>query len=247
VDQVVVSSDADDPATDAVCAEAQRQFADFRYGPGPQRGLAANRNSCVRMSDADHVLFLDDDARLDPEFLAVSLPLAADDRLVTGWETRNGEKCWPREPDFLGFQRNLAADGGKAIVINSTIFPRCFLVQRPFDEFYEFGSEEVDIAFAAVARGLRIVLVDAGNEHRHVPTSRSGNDLCIFKSKLYFGVRRYTVFEPDRRRLAAFMAYGLLNGVGHEIKVNGRSSGRVALRDGVGALRAGLRNSRSGN
>lgn len=239
VDQVVVSSDGRDQATDEVCRTASGSFRDFRYVYGPQKGLAANRNNCVDTSDTTFIMFLDDDARLVPAFVEVALAAATEQKIVTGWENMNGTIRTPCEPDFLGFQRISPGIRQKAIVINSSIFPRDFLRSRPFDEFYEFGSEEIDICYGAVARGLVIEQVDAGNDHRHVDQSRAGNEIRIVRSKMYFGVRRYTCYEPSRLRLVAFVAYGVLNRVGHDMRTGGVKVAWRTLREVRTSITAG--------
>ena len=185
--------------------------AALAFSGGLVAGSAANRNNCIAAVRSAYVLFLDDDARLSASFVEVALSAAGPDRLVTGWELRNNHRVTPHDPDFLGFQR-LAPNGGpKGIVINSTLFPTDFLRSRGFDDFYEFGSEEIDIAFGAAKRGLEIVEIDEGNVHLHVENSREGNDEAATASRVYFGVRRYRDYERSASNLTAFLVLVLAN------------------------------------
>jgi glycosyltransferase involved in cell wall biosynthesis len=218
VDEVVVSSDGSDNETETVALAASGMFRRFRFLRGPRSGLAANRNNCIAAITSDYVLFLDDDARLSASFVEKALQVARPDTLVTGWELRNGEKARPHDPDFLGFQRDVPKGNPKGIVINSTLFPVKFLRSRGFDPFYRFGSEEVDIAFGAVNQGMNIVVIDEGNVHLHVESSRGGNDDAATVSRVYFGVRRYRDYERSWSNLARFLVLSLSNTLGSRIK-----------------------------
>ncbi len=218
VDEVVVSSDGSDDETEMVALSVADKFRRFTLLRGPRSGLAANRNSCIASIQSEYVLFLDDDARLSASFVEKALAAARTDRLVTGWELRDDVKVTPHDPDFLGFQRVAPTGDPKGIVINSTLFPTAFLRSRTFDEFYKFGSEELDIAFGAAKRGLTIVEIDDGNVHLHVPSSRKGNDQAATASRVYFGVRRYRDYERSWSNLIFFLVLSLVNILGFQVK-----------------------------
>ena len=218
VDEVIVSSDGSDDETETVALSAADKFRHFSFLRGPRSGLAANRNNCIASIRSEYVLFLDDDARLSASFVEVALSAAGPDRLVTGWELRNDAKVTPHDPDFLGFQRLAPSGDPKGIVINSTLFPTAFLRSRGFDPFYKFGSEEIDIAFGAAKRGLKIVEIDEGNVHLHVESSREGNDEAAMASRVYFGVRRYRDYERSGSNLTVFLVLALANALGFRIK-----------------------------
>jgi glycosyltransferase involved in cell wall biosynthesis len=218
VDEVIVSSDGSDDETEKVALSVEGKFRRFSFLRGPRCGLAANRNNCIAAVRSAYVLFLDDDARLSESFVKAALSAAGPDRLVTGWELRNDGRVTPHDPDFLGFQRLAPSGTPKGIVINSTLFPTAFLRYRGFDDFYEFGSEEIDIAFGAVKRGLRIVEIDEGNVHLHVESSREGNDEAAMASRVYFGIRRYRDYERSAANLAGFLVLALANTLGFRLK-----------------------------
>jgi GT2 family glycosyltransferase len=188
VSQIVVSTDGLDRETDELlCAEALRDER-VEWIRGPRIGLAANRNCALGAVRQDYVMFLDDDARLDADFPSAVSEHVDPKTIVTGWEIRDGVKVTPRNPDFLGFQRLRPLGSLAGIVINATVFPSAFLRRTGFDESYQFGCEEADIAMAAISAGLRIVFVDAGNVHRHAPSSREGNDRLVSRSRAHFSV-----------------------------------------------------------
>ena len=201
-----------------VALSVDGKFRRFSFLRGPRCGLAANRNNCIAATRSAYVLFLDDDARLSESFVEAALSAAGPDRLVTGWELRNDRRVTPHDPDFLGFQRLAPSGTPKGIVINSTLFPTAFLRSRGFDDFYEFGSEEIDIAFGAAKRGLRIVEIDEGNVHLHVESSREGNDEAAMASRVYFGIRRYRDYERSAANLAVFLVLALANALGFRLK-----------------------------
>jgi len=208
VAEVLVSSDGVDVETDAVVDGFRAQDPRVRFLRGRRQGLAANRNECIANCRTDYVLFLDDDARLDPAFLDVALPRLSPQHLVTGWEDQNGRRIVPVNASFFGHQRVPNNGRPRSIVVNATIFPVAFLARRPFDEFYRFGAEEIDMALAACSAGLSIVMVDGGNLHFHVESARGGNGLAFILSNTHFCVRRYADYERDYAKLALYLALG---------------------------------------
>ena len=67
VAEVVVSDDSTDDRTRELVAA---RYPHVKYVFGPRRGLGPNRNSAISAASGDWILFLDDDARLGPGFLA---------------------------------------------------------------------------------------------------------------------------------------------------------------------------------
>ncbi|MBJ7457966.1 MAG: glycosyltransferase family 2 protein [Thermoleophilaceae bacterium] len=215
VAQVIVSDDGipDGPA---------KQIAEDRgatYVPGPRRGLCANRNRALSLVTGTHVLFLDDDALLAPDFAAnvrarIDGDRAADaaDRLiVSGREIRPGghvtEAC---EQSFLGFQQLGYSEGDerKTVVINATVFPAGLFQEVVFDERIAYGYDEVDLTTRAVAAGWRIAaLPEAINQHNHSERSREGYVEAQDATRLYVTFKRYR--RTDRRPLRA-AAYSLV-------------------------------------
>lgn len=244
--QVLVSDDDPNQTAREVVDEFRGGDLPVEYRVGPAHGLSANRNHCIEHVSADLVLFLDDDARLDRTFLETALPLARRSRgsVVTGYEWRDSAKVTPHAPDFLGFQRAPAGAVMRSIVINATIFPSELLRLLRFDEFFEFGYEEVDIAWRARLAGRDIVYVDAGNFHDHIASSREGNARKLLRSRAYFGARRYGRLDRDLVRLAVFLLYGLPHATLAEVKRGGIAPARNAASDFLAGVGAGFRENR---
>jgi glycosyltransferase involved in cell wall biosynthesis len=198
--QVLVADDGDGRA-----AEVVARFPDLEIQvlQGPRRGLAANRNVCVRAAASPLLLFLDDDARLNQGFLALALPLSGEGRIVTGFEWQGGVRVRARNPSFFGYMQVEPKDSSdiRSITINSTLFPTGLLRARGFLEFYRYGYEELDLALWARSQGVEIRYVDEGNFHDRDPSQREGYSTQVVESNGYLGVRRYVDYE--RRPLTA--------------------------------------------
>jgi glycosyltransferase involved in cell wall biosynthesis len=213
VAEVVVGDDG----TDAVATTATEVVDSVaglppcRVVQAPRAGLAANRNACVDVVTGDYVLFLDDDATLDAGFVDVALAAAGPDRIVTGFEwqaTDPPQRVEPHAPDFLGYLRLPRGVPLATLVINSAVFPSDFVREHGFDEFFRFGSEEIEMALLARHRGLTIAYVDAGNHHAPSLTSRGDHHRETLRSKGYFGMRRYREYQPSRWRRIVFAVVG---------------------------------------
>jgi glycosyltransferase involved in cell wall biosynthesis len=226
VTQIIVSTDGVDGPTDDVLRSVSECEERLTWVRGPRLGLAANRNAAVAAVTEPFIVFLDDDARLSTDFVAAALPRANASLLVTGWEMRDGERVTPHNPDFLGFQRMAPTGPLRSIVMNATVFPTAFLRRVPFDEWYQYGSEEVDIATAACATGLTIEFIDAGNVHLHSELARDGNTTKALRSRAHFSMQRYRRYEPNRGRAIWFCVVGSLNAIGHGLK-NGGAKGAL--------------------
>jgi glycosyltransferase involved in cell wall biosynthesis len=215
--EVLVATDGVEPETDDVI-DAARAALPIVHLRGPRRGLAANRNTCVVHATGEHLLFLDDDARLLPGFLDAALAAAGPDAVVTGWEDKRGVRVTAHDPDFLGFLQAEPGPEPRGIVVNATVFPTAFLRRYGFEEFYRYGSEEADIALLARRAGLAIRTVDAGNAHDLDPAERGGNETKRLRSRAFFSGRRYTRYEPHPARLVAALAWLPLNAAGGAAK-----------------------------
>lgn len=212
VHRVIVSDDSDDcgPARE-VCADFSRAF----HTQGPRKGLCANRNNALRHLAATHVLFLDDDALLDPVFIVTAAApltqLDSDQRsrvIVTGRERRNGKHVTAaREQSFLGFQQRVYEGncGLRTVVINAAIFPADLFRETVFDEQLRYGYDEVDLTTRAVAAGYEIRSVPAAiNGHNPSAANRDEYDGFVDASRLYVTFRRYLRTDGNRPRAARY-------------------------------------------
>jgi GT2 family glycosyltransferase len=247
VHQIVVSDDSTDTETGRMI---HAEFPDIDYVLGGRRGLAANRNTALGVVTGTHVLFIDDDARLAPDFFdrvwrcLQDGPDRFDRLIVTGTEINNGRKVLPHALNFLGFMNVQygRTDTIYTIVINATVFPRPVFASVNFDESLTYGYEEVDFSSRAVFRGgFEIVLLpDASNYHMPSPINRDYYEPFVEASRIYVVFKKY--WWTDRRPLKA--AWFLMVAYPHNLAFNlkarglrGLSSFLTTLRKSVGYLR----------
>jgi GT2 family glycosyltransferase len=239
--ETIVSDDGTDPRTDEVVEEFTGKLPRLRLIRGPRLGLAANRNACIDAATGNYMLFLDDDARLDGDFLTHAIPHVRGDVLVSGFEWKGSLAVRPNDLDFLGFMRRPPGPQRRSLCMNASIFPTAFLRRTGFDEFFRYGYEEADIALAGLRSGMTIVGIEAANWHDHASEMRDGNRRNVIRSRAYLGVMRYREYEPDTLRALSFPILGLLNAAGHGLRTEGIRGGIQAgtsfMAGLVGAIR----------
>ena len=224
--ETLVSDDGTDPRTDDVVEEFRGRIPRLRLIRGPRLGLAANRNACIDAATGNYLLFLDDDARLDADFLTSRhCPMSATTGCVTGFVWEGSLAVRPNDLDFLGFMRRPPASERRSLCMNATIFPTAFLRRTGFDEFFRYGYEEADIALAALRSGMTISGIEAAIWHDHAPEMRDGNSRNVIRSRAYLGIRRYREYEPNALRVLSFPVLGLLNAAGHGFRTEGLRRG----------------------
>ena len=215
-DEVIVSDDSPDPhPTELVVAK----YPQVVYQPGPRRGLAPNRNACIRRATSSHIIFIDDDVCVPSEFFRVAreLLVAKPEKIITGYEMNHGgggrwegevRKVTPNNADFWGLHRAPVDKGYRSIVINSTIFPRSLFAKALFDENLRYGSEEIDMAMHATSVGYSIEYQDnLYVNHYPSPINREHYQQFIHASRLYAMTKAYLDYE---RSLPKTLAYVIL-------------------------------------
>jgi glycosyltransferase involved in cell wall biosynthesis len=228
VSQIIVSDDSTDDRTRIL---VDQHFPDVEFIQGPRRGLCANRNAALAYARGTHVLFIDDDATLGKDFLrTVNEQLGAlspDLRrrtIVCGLERNRGSLISPSDQTFFGYQeRSYGADEAlNTIVINATVFPVQLFAEIGFDRNLVYGSDEVDLATRAVARGFRIVLCrQAVNEHFPSPVNRDFYQVHVNASRLYVTLKRYAFTQRAYGRALCFVLLAPLHLAGVLVKRNG--------------------------
>lgn len=229
-DEVIVSDDSPNPEpTKIVVAKYPRVI----YQYGPRRGLGPNRNACIRRATSSHISFVDDDVCVSPEFFAVARKLIAaqPETITTGYEMNHGgggrwegevRKVVPHNADFWGVQRLPVNKEYRAIVINSTIFPRSLFERAFFDECLRYGCDEIDIARHATSLGYRIVYQDCLYvNHYPSPINREQYKRLVQASRLYSTTKAYWQYEHSLPKTLAFILLAPLKLAGSSVKKGG--------------------------
>lgn len=248
VHETIVSDDSTDDRTERL---VRSEFPDAVYLAGPRRGLAANRNRAVRAVTGSHVLFMDDDVELAPDFFPQVLKVLKDQFgrhghrvIVTGLENKRGALIHPHEQSFFGFQQRRYGAGEplRTIVINSAVFPVFLFKELAFDEQLVYGYEEVDFATRAARRGYAIVLAEqAVNDHYPSEVNRDFYRPHIVKSRLYVTLKRYWHTERKRGKALSFVALAPVHALLHGLKSGGMKGAAGALQAIAGAVAMMLR------
>jgi len=237
--RVIVSDDSSDGLTRMMVA---REFPDALWLEGPRRGLGPNRNRALTAVQGDYVLFLDDDAVLDGDFIgnALAAAAAAPQAIFTGPELNNGREVKPQDQNFLGFQRR-AYRPGEALntaVINSAMIPAALAKALGFDEQLVFGCEEVDFWLRARGAGAAIIWRDdLVNRHFPSPANRVGYEANVPASRLYVTFKRYWLLERNKVKAWWFLAVASL----HLLAAGGKRQGLAGLRTSLASLRRSYR------
>lgn len=228
--EVIVSDDSPEPApTQAVTAK----YPSVIYQSGPRRGLSPNRNACIQRATGSHIIFIDDDVCVPPDFFVVARQLILEnpDVVITGYEMNYGgggrwegevRKVMPQNADFWGLQRVPVERDYRAIVINSTIFPKTLFEKALFDEHLRYGSEEIDMAHHALSLGYKIKYVDNFFvNHYPSPINRDHYKQFIQASRLYATTKSYLRYERSIPKTLAFVLLAPLQLMGSTVKRQG--------------------------
>lgn len=228
--EVIISDDSADPtATQAVVAKyqaksqakSQAKDCELIYQFGPRRGLSPNRNACIRRATASHIIFIDDDVCVPPEFVTVAqrwIAASVSKTILTGYEINHGQirqtegrKVTPHNADFWGVQRLPVQSEYRAIVINATIFPHSLFKAAQFDEHLRYGCDEIDIARHAISLGYNIVYQDDFYVH-HYPSvvNREQYQQFVHASRFYTTTKAYWHYEHSWLKALIYLAFAPL-------------------------------------
>jgi len=231
VKKIVVSDDSTGPESGLM---VKSEFPKVTLIEGPRRGLGANRNRALEHASGHFVVFLDDDAILNPDFVLRAAeafrregePLPT--QIFAGFEMNAGREVRPHDVDYLGFQsRPYRPDEPlNTIVINSAVIPVTLAKRLGFDELLWYGSDEVDFAMRARAAGADIIFCpELKNEHFPSNVNRSYYSPFIDASRIYVAFKRYWMLE---RKVIKALTYLMVASV-HLLFANVRRFGWQGL------------------
>jgi glycosyltransferase involved in cell wall biosynthesis len=240
--QIIVSDDSSNDHTQKMILS---RFPHVTYKKGPQLGLGANRNAAVKLVTGTHVLFIDDDAALRPDFFErvqhayVGLDSNIRDRtIVSGTEFCNGVQIYPPDIGFLGFMDKPRTQESQAqlytFVINATVFPVGVFRRLGFDENLVYGYEESDFSTRCTVDGFTILLLAAAmNEHYHSPIGRKRNSSFTEASRLYTTFKRYLFVRREPLKAFVYVPYALAHLAAHNFLHDQLAGLGSALRSGT--------------
>jgi glycosyltransferase involved in cell wall biosynthesis len=213
--ELVVSDDGHD----AEVARYVRGFRDkkIRYCRGPARGVAANRNNCVRHARGDYVTFLDDDVVMHPRFLSAVDRVISENggAVVSGYYKEKGRDVYVPAFDYLGYMTRRPEDASdlEMVAQSAVVFPREVFEVAAFDENIVYGYEEADIAAQVKYRcGRRIVFCpDAYNYHQPSSAGRERYPRVIHASRIYTNAKKYFLFKRQYVRGVAYLAAAMVH------------------------------------
>lgn len=241
VPEIVVSDDSTDERTRELVAT---RYPHVKYVFGPRRGLGPNRNSAISAATGDWILFLDDDARLGPDFLTEMMKAryanAGQKLIFTGIERQVKGLVFPNDQTFLGFQKRPYGDARmvNTVVINATLFPASLFKEMLFDPRLIYGYDEVDIASCARGAGYHIVLVPSAiNLHFPSPVNRDYYSPHTEAARIYVTFKRYAAAEHKPVKALAFLAWSFVHSLAHHLKRFGLTGIARAFRMHRAAIR----------
>ena len=244
VHQLIVSDDSTSSATRDLVAERYPDRVTFVEGP--RRGLCANRNTAIARVTGTHILFIDDDATLDADFVpqirnAYARSEHPDRLIVTGLEQNALHGLvHPKALDFFGRQQRVYRPGDRmeSIVINAAVFPTSLFDEIRFNENLIYGLDEVDVSTRAVAIGYRIELCSTAiNCHFPSAINRDLYSRYLEASRLYVTFRHHLITERKPAKAAFYAILGPLKLLAR----NTRLAPRRAIPDSFATFRAALR------
>jgi GT2 family glycosyltransferase len=203
--EIIVSDDSSNNSTRSMLA---RCYPGAIYIKGPQRGIAANRNSGIRAASSDYILMMDDDIIVQSNFLC--LALHGDNfrnNSVYFPAVKDGESVYsPKGISYLGFHTREYALGEARTTLSSCSFVMPTVVRDEvlFDEGITlYGYEEVDFGYRLFRKGYDIRLVpDCVNIHLD-PLGNAPEKLHVHASRIYVSYKKLAVV--DGRRVSALI------------------------------------------
>lgn len=220
--EVIVSDDSNEE----FAKETERITSSFKctkYIKGPRKGVAANRDNCLKYFNGEFVSFVDDDVVVSPSFLKEALvcfnqacfEYRTDKIVVTGKVKvicENEHELLPLNLDFLGYHKKPIKRGDQQRVISmtSSLFPSKLFRRVMFDE-NTHTAEERDISLHALHVGFKIVYNPKATVYHYLSSySNLHNQEIDETSRFYFGLKRYWLYECSIPKFLLFSLYAPL-------------------------------------
>jgi glycogen(starch) synthase len=188
-----------------------RDYGDrIKVAHNPERNLSISRNLGIRIARGEIVVFLDDDAIPERDWLtAITAPYADPEvgssggfvygpdgygyqyRFATANRMAEADLSWQRPAPELSFP--FSENFPHLLGANISFRRRALLDVGGFDEEYEYYLDETDVTLRVLDAGWKIAQVEGGHVHHKFMASHIRNDskvlrnwYPIFKNKIYF-------------------------------------------------------------
>jgi succinoglycan biosynthesis protein ExoM len=210
--QVVV---VDNDARGSAATVAQRfggVLPDLLYEIEPERGISAARNRLVAIAarlGAEHVAFIDDDARAEADWLKNLIQPAIDYEadIVAGPslpEYEPGVPGWVVEGCFFEYPRYRTGDAVTPIGTNNLLIKQAWLTRLPgpFDRRFDLtGGGDSHLLFHLERLGAKMVWSDNAIVHDKVPLSRANAGWLVRRHLRtgMMGARQDSIVYPTPR------------------------------------------------
>jgi len=226
--EVIVSDDSDEKRAKE-SKEIALSFKEVKYRRGPRKNQPSNRNNCLKYvaPDTEFITFIDDDARMEVRFLENALTCLKKSRsyyktdriVVTGTEKDlHGQKLVPQNLSFLGFYERPKSkiEQQDTICMNSVLFPSKLFRMTQWDVNQPWCTER-DITSHFLYLDFRIVYCPKVI-NLHPTINPRPKDLCEEEmSRIYFGLKRYWLYERSILKFLLFVFYAPLNSLGGRV------------------------------
>lgn len=230
--EIVVSDDSRQPeATRALCA----RYPLVRYIEGPRKGQGPNRDWGAKSCQGDFVSFIDDDARMAPDFIETLLPVAesSDGKTIfTGNLWENGALLSPTNLTFWGHFGAPVVERLETVIFNTNLFPRAVFEVASFDRHLKYGYEDSDFCSQALAAGFRIVHVpQVCNTHLPSDINRAYCYQFREEARFYTSLKRYWILRRQPHVALAYCILAPAHQIAHCIRTQSWRSVPQTLRD----------------
>ena len=222
--QIVVSDNSTDDRTREMVGA---NYPQITFTEGPRQGLSSNRNNAVSKVTGTHVVMMDDDAALGPEFLDkmaahIERSQNPERSILTGIEMKHGERIMPHKMDFLGFQSLEFGEADKvdSIVINATVFPAEVFRELLFDLNLIYGYDENEFMMRAVyLHGYEVkICQDAINFHYPLGADAGSYVTQIEANRIYVTFKKYFFIEKRKGKALSYLAVAYSHNLLHALK-----------------------------